>query len=226
MPKRRLILGSIVCLITGMLVGRTLSNTRGGFEAGSGFGRPPSSTGRSPGISRSRSREVTDESKQASLKGAVGATDEQWVVIKPKLEKVRQLRKIACIGIMTSGGGSGGSQSQGGFATGSGVRGGAGAMNARAATETKAESSSWMRWQWYRSWGSKPAQSDDEKLCDDLLRLLRSKKANPEQIRQKMNALSNARELRRQELARARKELRELLTPDQEARLVALHWLD
>jgi hypothetical protein len=41
-----------------------------------------------------------------------------------------------------------------------------------------------------------------------------------------MDALVEAREQRRLELAEARKELRELLTLDQEARLVALGWLD
>ncbi|MEA3225227.1 MAG: hypothetical protein U9Q07_04690 [Planctomycetota bacterium] len=219
MVKRKLILGSIACLSIGMLVGRTLSQTRGGFGAGGGFGR----SGGSGGVHRSSRSKVTEESKEASLKGAVGASEEQWTVIKPKLEKVRQLQRITCIGIMTSGGSSGGgssrSQSRKGTATGPGVRGGA-------TTETKPQSRSWMRWQWYKSWGSKPPQSEDEKLCDSLFRLLKNRNANPEEIRQKMDALSKSREQSKQELVKARHELRELLTLDQEARLVALGWLD
>jgi len=232
MAKRKLILGSIACLSIGLLVGQTLSQTRGGFRAGGGFGRPRTGSRGSSGVSRSTSKKTTDESREASLKGAVGATDEQWTVIKPKLEKVRQLQRTARIGIMTSGGGGGGSQSRGGSRSGSGVRGGAGGsgftgpMGTGPTTETKRQSSSWMQWQWYRSWGSKPAQRDDEKRCDALFSLLKNGNANAEGIRQKMNALSKAREQSRQELAGVREELRELLTADQEARLVALGWLD
>lgn len=236
MSKRKLILGSIACLSIGLLVNQTLSQTRGGFGSGGGYGRPRTGSGSSSGVSRSTSRKATDESKEASLKGAVGATDEQWTVIKPKLEEVRQLQRKACIGIMISGGGGGGgsrsSQSRGGTATGPGVGGGAGGsgsaggMDPGATTETKQQNGNWMQWQWSRSWGSKPAQKDDEKLCDALFSLLRSRNANPQGIRQKMNALRKAREQSKEELAKARKELRELLTPNQEARLVALGWLD
>ena len=83
-----------------------------------------------------------------------------------------------------------------------------------------------MRWQWFRSWGSEPARRDDEKLCESLFSLLRSRNASPNVIREKMDALAKARERRKQELAEARKELRNLITLDQEARLLALGWLD
>jgi len=236
MARHRLILGFIACLSIGTLVGRTLSQTGGEFGGGSGFGRRAGGLGGSSGASTT-SRRSTDASREASLKGAVGATDEQWPVIIRKREKGRQWQRTACIGIKTSGGGGGSSgsrssQSWGGTATGPGARGGAGGsgfagpMGTQPTIEEKQQSSSWMRWQWYRSWGSKPAQKDDEKLCDALFTLLRNGNANPEAIRQKMNALSGAREQSKQELAEARKELRDSLTLDQEARLVALGWLD
>jgi len=242
MSKRKIVLGLTACLGVGLLVSRTLSQTQGGFGGGGGYGRTRTCSRGSSGIRRSTSRETTDESKQASLKGAVGATDEQWLVIKPKLEKVRQLQRIACIAIMTSSGGGGGgsgsrsSQSWGGTATGPGVKAGggvgaggsgfAGPMDTRSTNEESQQSSSWMRWKWYKSWGSKPPQRDDEKRCDALFSLLKNGNANPEEIRQKMNELSKAREQRKDEMTKARTELRELLTLDQEARLVALGWLD
>ncbi len=221
MTRCKLVLGLIACLSISLLVSRTLSQTRGGFGGGGGFGRPQMGPQNSSGIRRSTTRETTDKSKEASLKGAVGATDEQWAVIKPKLEKVRQLQRIACIGIMIQGGSSGGGsrslQSRASTATGP--------IHTDVTSDTK-QQSRWMRWKWYRSWGSQPPQRDAEKLCDALFNLLKSGNADPGEIRQNMNALSKTREQRKEELAKARKELRELLTLDQEARLVALGWLD
>ena len=232
MARHKLILGLIACGSISMLVGRTLSQTRGGFGTRGGIGRPPIGSGGSGGVSRSRSSKVTEQSKQASLRGAVGASEEQWTAIKPRLEKVRQLQRQASISIATGGGGSGGSQSRGGSRSGSGVRGGAGGsgfagpMGTGPTTETKRQNSSWMRWQWYRSWGSEPARRNDEKLCESLFNLLKRRNAEPEAIREKMVALAEARERRKQELTEAREELRELTTLDQEARLLALGWLD
>ena len=232
MAERILILGSIACLSIVVLVGRTLSQTRGGFGAGGGFGRPPIGSRGSGGVRKSRSSKVTEQSKEASLRGAVGASEQQWTAIKPRLERVRQLQRQASISIATSGGGGGGSQSRGGSRSGSGVRGGAvgsgfaGPIGTGPTTETKRQSSSWMRWQWYRSWGSEPALRDDEKQCESLFNLLKRRNAAPEAIREKMVALAKAREQRKQELTEARKELRELITLDQEARLLALGWLD
>jgi len=232
MARHRLILGLIACGITGTLVGRTLSQTGGGFRAGSGFGRPPIGSGGSGGVSRSRRSKVTEESKEASLRGAVGASEQQWIAIKPRLEKVRQLQRQASISIATSGGSSGGFQSRGGSRSRPGVRGGAGSsgfagpMGAGPTTETKRQNNSWMRWQWYRSWGSEPALRDDEKLCESLFDLLKRSNAAPGAIREKMVALAKARERRKKELTEAREELRELITLDQEARLLALGWLD
>ena len=83
-----------------------------------------------------------------------------------------------------------------------------------------------MEWRWYASWGRRPPEKQDEKLCAGLFNLLKDKNAKPEELKQKMDELRKARELKTQELTEARKELRELLTLDQEARMVALGWLD
>lgn len=234
MARHKLILGLIACLGIGLLAGRSLSQTRGGYRSGSGFGGSAGGSGGSSGGMATSSRS-TVASKQASLKGAVGATDEQWVAIEPKLEKVRQLQRTASVGIMISSGGGGGGSSWGGTATGSGVRGGAragdgsgivGSTGTGSTNGEKQHITTWMRWKWYKSWGSNPPQRDDEKQCDALFSLLKDGNANPDEIRQRMDALSKAREQRKDELIKARTELRELLTLDQEARLVALGWLD
>jgi hypothetical protein len=209
MSKRGIILGLIVGVLTALLVGRTLSQTQAGSGTRGGYNRPYVRSGGSGEISRTTKREQTDASREASLKSAVGATDEQWPVIKPKLERVRQLQRTVGIGILISSSFS--------------VSGGAG----RAGVKRKAGAGpdSWTSWQWMPSWAGKSPQKEEEKLSAALFRILKSKNADPKEIRQTMDALRKVRERKKQELAEARKELREVLTLDQEARLVALGWL-
>jgi hypothetical protein len=219
-------------LIIGVLISQTLSQTRGGFGASGGFGRRGGS-GSSGGVSRSTSRQETDQTKEDSLKGAVGATDEQWVSIKPKLELVRQLRRKACLAIQTSGGSAGGSQSRGGTPARPGVSGGTGAgggfsgpMGTRRTTQNATESHSWMSWQWGRPWSAQGAQRQDELLCDELADMLENGLASPEEIERKMGQLRSARQETLKKLAMAQDDLRKVLTIDQECRLLALGWLD
>ncbi len=60
----------------------------------------------------------------------------------------------------------------------------------------------------------------------DLRTTLADPNATPEQLKEKMAAVRDARQKARAELAAARKDLLELLTPDQEAMLVSLDCLD
>ena len=76
------------------------------------------------------------------------------------------------------------------------------------------------------SWGDKGPQTEEEKLSDALLRLLQDKDADPGEIRRIMDALRKVKEQRERDLATARKELQDVLTLDQQARAVALGWLD
>jgi hypothetical protein len=65
-----------------------------------------------------------------------------------------------------------------------------------------------------------------ERIAEELVDLLEDKDATDEQIKQKMNALEQARYKARRELAKARQELRKELTPRQEAILLMLRALD
>jgi hypothetical protein len=191
------------------------------------------------GVSSSTRRQVTDETKEKSVKGAVGANDEKWKEIKPKLEKVKKLRRQACMVINTGGGGSGGSQrsnipqrvgatgqrpqaggaSGGAFIKGEEIGGGSNRT-------TKNGTSIFMQWKWAKGWDEKDEQRKDQKICYELFHLLHNKKASLEEIRLKMDKLRMARQETKKELAEARQQLRQVLTPDQQARLVALGWLD
>ena len=68
--------------------------------------------------------------------------------------------------------------------------------------------------------------TEGEKACEELFELLQDKNSDPEKIRQKMVALRQAREKARNQLAKVRQELREILNSRQEAKLVLLEVLD
>jgi hypothetical protein len=134
-------------------------------------------------------------------KFALRATEEQWKLIKPKLEKVRQLRDQAYSAV----GASLGSESRG---------------VGRARTNTPA-------WQWKRPWKNKaPSElTEAQKIANELIALVEKTNTNPEAFRLKMAALRKARvqesDIKKQ-LAEAQKELRGILTTRQEAALVLM----
>ncbi|MHC4694330.1 MAG: hypothetical protein ACYS67_16445, partial [Planctomycetota bacterium] len=181
----------------------------------------------------------TDETKENSVKGAVGANDEQWKLIKQKLEKVKKLRRRVCMVINTAGGGSGGSRRSNiprrAGATGQRPQGGAAGGGAfiegeeiggSSSRNNKDGTSGWMQWKWAKGWDKKDEQRKDQKICYELFHLLHDKNASLQEIRQKMDKLRIARRETKKESAEAQEQLRQVLTLDQQARLVALGWLD
>ena len=132
-------------------------------------------------------------------KNALGATEEQWKVIKPKLEKVRHLREQANSMVGLSLINSSGSRS--------------------------VPTWKWrIRWK-DKSTGK---LTEAQKLANELLDLVDSKNAKAEAFRRKMDALRKARSEQSQlkkQLSEARQELREVLTTRQEAALVLMYWL-
>jgi len=140
-------------------------------------------------------------------KYALQATEEQWKLIKAKLEKVRQLRdrsrSTVGMGLTSS---SSGISSNG------------------------SDSRSIPRWQWDKSWkDKKPSElTKAQKIAVELIKLMEKNNITPEQLIQTMDALRNARKEEdqiRRKLSEAQKELRELLTARQEAALVLMNWL-
>lgn len=135
-------------------------------------------------------------------KCALKPTEEQWKLIKPKLEKVRHLRNLArsTVGLTLT------SSSSSGAKTGD------------------SRSRSVPTWKWKISWKDKaPAElTEAQKIANALMDLVDSKSTRAEEFKKKMDALRESR--RRQEklkrqLSKARQELREVLTPRQEAAL-------
>ncbi|UCE46314.1 MAG: hypothetical protein JSW47_11905, partial [Phycisphaerales bacterium] len=132
-------------------------------------------------------------------KYALGASEEQWKLIQPKLEKVQQLRDLANSGI----GAWVVSSSESGTGPGKPA------------------------FQWKKPWKDRSPDelTEAQKLAQRLRTLLERKNTTPEAFKHYIAALREARrkeaELERP-IAEARRELREILTTRQEAILVLL----
>ena len=148
-----------------------------------------------------RTKAMEDFRKEASkrMQEQMGATDDEWKVLEPKIQKVRELQQASRGGF---GGGFGG---MGGF----GNRGNRGPRGDRPAGETPAT--------------TQPAEkvSETQKAADALREALKNKDAKPEDLTKALTALRAARAKAKAELDKARKELQEVLTVRQEAALVS-----
>jgi len=141
-------------------------------------------------------------------KYALRPTEEQWKLIKPKLEKVQRLRNQACstVGfLLTSSSGSGTSPRDN-------------------------RSRNVPNFQWRISWKDKaPGElTEAQKIANELMDLVENKNTTAEEFKQKMDALRKSRrklEKLKRQLSEAREELREVLTTRQEAALVLKGWL-
>ncbi len=83
-------------------------------------------------------------------------------------------------------------------------------------------------WQWQRPSLNKGPDglTEGDRACEQLLEAMEAKDANSEQIRQRLAALRRFREQSRVELREAQRQLRELITPEQEPKLVLMGYLD
>ena len=123
-----------------------------------------------------------------------GATEEEWKVLQPRIEKVQQLQR----------------QSRGGGSRGFGGRG----RRGRPGDDRRAEGT------------PEREQPEVEKKTEALRNLLDDEASGAPAIKAALGALRKAREKAQLELAAARKELREVVTMRQEARLVLMGVLD
>ncbi len=124
------------------------------------------------------------------IKGELAASDEDWKAIGPAVEKVMKLQQENMMGRF--GGGRGG---RGGGPGGGGPGGGGDNAN-------------------------RPPESEVQKAKNELNKLLEDKGATNEDIKAKVAALRSAREKSKHDLSKAQADLKELLTPRQEAVLV------
>ena len=142
-------------------------------------------------------------------KCALRPTEEQWKLIKPKLEKIRHLREQArsTVGLTLTSSSSSGAKTR------------------------DSRSRSVPTWKWKISWKDKaPAElTEAQKIANELMDLVDSKNTKAEEFKKKMDALRESRirqEKLKRQLSKARQELREVLTPRQEAALeLILGWL-
>jgi len=138
-----------------------------------------------------------------AVKYALRVTEEQWKLIRPKLEKVINLWDQANSTIEASVSGS----------------------STSGQTEAIVP-----KLQWDRPWKYTPLfeMTEAQRFAEQIRILLEKKDTPPEVFRRKVAALRKARskeaEIQKQ-LAEARRELREILTTRQEAVLVLLGWL-
>lgn len=267
MSTRRIIIGLIVCFSIAVLVGQTLSQTRGRT-------RTSKTTDRDRWLreqqrmaeqrrrlneervakqmmdfkQRAKDRhDGKDELRNQFLKQILGVTEEQWKDIEPKIIRIYFLRNQSSISMGFGGAGGGYSGASGGGSSGSVTRGGmggygsgvgymvggrsaggsmggyGGGMSGFGSSGSGGSVQSWAGPTWRLA--DRPL-TEGEKACEELSELLQNKNSDPEKIRQKMVALRQARENARNQLAKARQELREILNSLQEAKLVLLEVLD
>lgn len=167
-------------------------------------------------------RKAAEEQEAIAMRQALGADEEQWKVIEPRLKKVKHYREQAFIGT--------GPPFQNNFSSFSTGPGG-----------TQGFSSGFAGSFQFQAGGSKPGGtfqnvpgrqdfdgpvSDGEILCEEIQRLLDDPQATPEQVRQKLDALRIARDKARRQWIAAQQQLRDVLDYRQQARLVLMGLLD
>lgn len=255
MSTRRIIFGFLVCFSIALFVGQTLSQTRGPGRTRErserGRLRSMDRQQRQQELERHRLKQQIErqlkkqigpaKSEKELMKQVLRATEKQWKAIKPKLNKVRKFRNRANVSIRLmcyGGGGTGGSMSGSSVVVnkGSGRMSGFGSNVVFGEGETVqkrggaggSSSRSPISWVWLRPSRHKGFENlnEGEKICEELFRLLEDKNSKLEEIRQKMEALQKFRQEAKKELAIAQKELRQLVTPHQEAALVMMQFLD
>ena len=170
-------------------------------------GRPPPPPGqergregrtqRSPEEWRQRMEEFR-KGMEDRIREQLGATEEEWKVLQPRMDKVQQLMRQSRAGL------------RGMFGmTGRGGRGRRGGDDRQPAEGTPERES-----------------SDVEQKTEALQSLLDDETSSAPSIKAALAALRKARQKAQEELAVARKELREVVTARQEAQLVLMGMLD
>lgn len=230
MVRGKIILAPLICLLITILPSQSLSRMQ----------RPPRRlpARRPPRMSRAdrlkRIEQAKEQAREQALCEALEATKRQWRVILPPLRKVRELREQAKISVGINNAAwvtttettrtrrQGGAGGYGGTSV-PGRPGAAGMTSGGPATQTTRH---YENWRWKKAWEGKTKLTKQEKACEELIGLLESDSSTDEQKRQKMNALRQAREEARGELAKAQQELRQVLTLRQEAMMVMMGWLN
>jgi hypothetical protein len=139
------------------------------------------------------------------MKTTLGATDEEWKVIQPKLEKVQTLSRQTRGGMGMRGGRMGGRQGAQGGRRARGRQDGQGGDGAAAPARE---------------------QTEVQKAAAGLREVLDNKDAGADEVKTALKKYRSARDKAKEELTKAQDELKEVLTVRQEAQLVTMGLLD
>jgi len=168
---------------------------------------------------------MAEESRNQAIQQSLRASDEQWRRIKPKLDRIEKLKAEAEVSIAPGSANNGNLQGQGfmfGGTSGGGAALGSG-MGGMGGGGSPGNS-------WSKTWTMGPKNvmemTPGESLCQELNQLLQGESVPPTQIAAKVAALRQTRAKAREDLARARQELRTMIHPNQEPALIVMGYLD
>lgn len=170
--------------------------------------RPQTQQGQDQGQERRQRTPMNPEAFRANylerIKTTLKASDKEWEVIKPRLEKVSELSRQARMGNMMRGGGG---------TMGNAPRPGQRQPSAGQTNTTSANA---------------PARelSPVQKATNELRTLLQNENPPAGEINAKLKALRAAKKTQNAELVQAQEALKEILTPQQEAQLVIMGILE
>ena len=200
MLRRAAVMFVTVALLVGAgWVGQAICADNAAPAAPAATAAPGAPGGRDPAQMQQRMEQFRQQMSDR-MKQSFGATDEEWKVLQPKIEKVQTLAR------QSRGGGGMGMQFSGG-----GGRGGPGG-NDKGGNR-----------------GGPPSdrpQSDVEKAGQALQKVLDNKDAPAEEIKTALAGVREARAAAKKELEAAQEDLRKVLTVRQEARCVSMGILE
>lgn len=201
MLRRIIVTAMAVCIVAMLLVSQSFSAAGGAGGGGrGGRGQRPQREG-----AGQMQRDPAEMQRMMTerMKAQIGATDEQWKDIQPRLQKVMNLsRQLNAPG-------------RGMMFAGRRQPGGPGTADQGAGQRTRP--------------GTGRAQTEQSavgKATEELREVLRNEEATSEQIKTKLTALRTAKEKAQKELETAQKDLKQKLTVKQEAFLVLSGYLN
>lgn len=195
--NKKLMFGMVLGLCLACLVGIALSQPGGGAGPGARAGAGARGGGFGPGMGMGAFGRFNEQ----AIRRVLGATDQEWSQIQPKLQAVVKLQTEARVALTLAGG-----------------------RRAAADTGEQPAGPTWIR-------PSQMAQmtnqelTEGQKAAEALLDLL-EKNADIKQIQEKVQALRTVRQKAQQQLATAQAELKKVLNEKQQAMLVLMGLLD
>ncbi len=202
MQRRMVKIGVVACVLALMVGGLSLAQQGGGNQGGGrrgGQGGVPGG-GFDPAQARQRMAE--------RMKEMLGADDQAWKVMEPRLMKVMELNRQANAG------------NRGMFGMfGRGGRGGPGGPGGPGGDQGGPQADR-------RGRGPQGEQTALEKAMAQLRTTLENQSASPEEIKTQLTTVRQAREKAKQDLAVAQQDLKKILTVRQEATLVEMGMLE